>query len=111
MYRLLPDRIQSDFLGALPLRRGSLEACCLLNHQPCIQQSKAVPETRRHLISVSSCMHPLTYISPRLEHSEDEGVDTDAPCSDWAQAALCCLHHLRWRPGGSILNNTLSHGL
>lgn len=52
MYRLLPDRIQSDFLSALPLCRGCLEPCCLLNHQPCIQQPKAIPETRRQLISV-----------------------------------------------------------
>lgn len=43
----IPGRMECDFLRALPLWRNSVEVCGLLHHQPCIQQSKSIPERRR----------------------------------------------------------------
>lgn len=48
--------MQCDFLRALPLWSNSVKVCGLLHHQPCIQQSKTVPETRIHSIIYCMCL-------------------------------------------------------
>lgn len=95
MFRFLPDGIESDFFSALPLWSDSLEACCLLNHQPCIQQSKSKPERRRPLVKCLHSSSSILYKNDTLEHSGDEGVDTGAPRSDWA--LLFAAPTIAWR--------------